>query len=75
MKTKTFYGIEFNVYTDTKIEGDFVKENEAVYFENDIEITGNLKVEYLKTEKSINVHKSYKVARWEEVGGSQKEGK
>jgi hypothetical protein len=23
MKTKTFYGVEFNVYTDTKIDGDF----------------------------------------------------
>lgn len=74
MKTKTFYGIKFNVYTNTKIEGDFIKENEAVYFENDIEITGNLKVKYLKAEKSINVHKFYNVEQWEEVGGSQEVG-
>ena len=23
MKTKTFYGVKFNVYTDSKIDGDF----------------------------------------------------
>lgn len=35
MKTKTFYGVKFNVYTDSKIDGDFIKPDEAVYFEND----------------------------------------
>ena len=72
MKTKEFYGIKFNVYTDERIEGDFIKPDEAVYFENDIEITGKLEVKYLKCKKSIYVHKSYIVNRWEEIGGSQK---
>ncbi len=75
MKTKEFNGIKFNVYTDKKIEGDFIKPNEAVYFENDIEITGRLEVKYLKTGKCIYVHKSYIVDEWEEVGGSQKVGR
>ena len=74
LKTKTFYGIEFNVYKDKKIEGDFIKPDEAVYFENDIEITGKLEVKYLKCKKSIYVHKSYIVDRWEKIGRSQKIG-
>jgi len=74
-KTKEFYGIKFKVYTDKKIEGDFIKPDEAVYFENNIEITGRLEVKCLKAEKSINVHKSYIVKEWEEVGGSQKVGR
>jgi hypothetical protein len=74
METKKFCGIEFKVYTDTKIEGDFIYPYEAVYFENDIEITGRLEVKYLKCKKSINVHKLYIVDKWEEVGGSQKVG-
>ena len=74
MKTKTFYGIEFNVYTDTKIDGDFIHPNEAVYFENDIEITGRLEVKNLKAKKSITVGGSYIVEKWEEVGGFQEVG-
>jgi len=80
MNTKIFYGIEFKVYSETKIEGDFIKENEAVYFENDVEITGNLKVKYLKTKESIKVSGSYEVekfdevGKWQEVGGWQKVG-
>jgi hypothetical protein len=74
METKRFYGIEFKVYTDTKIEGDFIHPDEAVYFENDVEITGRLEVKYLKCEKSINVHKSYLVDMWEEVGEYQEVG-
>lgn len=73
MNTKTFYGIDFKVYTETEINGDFIKD-EAVYFENDIVIHGKLKVKYLKTLKSITVDKSYEVEKWEEVGGSQKVG-
>jgi NDP-sugar pyrophosphorylase family protein len=74
MKTKEFNGIKFNIYTDTYIEGDFIKPDEAVYFENDIEITGRLEVRYLKCEKSINVHKSYIVREWEEIGKYQEIG-
>lgn len=74
MRIKEFNGVEFKVYTDTKIEGDFIHPDEAVYFENDIEITGSLEVGYLKCEKSISVHKSYKIKCWEAVGESQKVG-
>ena len=74
MKTKMFYGIRFNVYTNTKIDGDFIKPDEAVYFENDVEITGRLEVKYLKTNKSIVVNKSYVVSMWEEIGGYQEIG-
>jgi len=42
MKTKTFDWVEYNVYTNKKINGDFIHPDEAVYFKNDIEITGNL---------------------------------
>ena len=73
-KTKNFYGVEFNVYTETKIEGDFIHPEEAVYFENDVEITGNLKVKYLKCEKSIKVGGNYIVEKWEEIGGYQEVG-
>ena len=73
-KTKTLYGIEFKVYTDTKIDGDFIKPDEAVYFENDIAITGLLRVKYLKAEKSITVGKDYRVEKWETVGGFQTVG-
>jgi len=74
MKTKEFYGITFNVYSDTKIEGDFIKPDEAVYFENEIEITGNLQVKYLKCEKYIKVRGYEKVEKWEEIGWSQEIG-
>jgi len=74
MKTKTFRGVNFKVYEDTKIDGDFINLDEAVYFENDIEITGNLKVKYLKAEKSIKVGGNYQVEKFDEVGGSQKVG-
>jgi len=74
METKEFYGTTFNVYPDKKIEGDFIKPNEAVYFENDVEITGRLEVKYLKCEGSIYVHKSYKVGKWEEIGRHQRIG-
>ena len=80
MKTKTFRGVNFKVYEDTKIDGDFINLDEAVYFENDIEITGDLKVKYLKAEKSIKVGGNYQVEKfdevgeWQEVGGSQEVG-
>jgi len=44
MKTKIFDEIKYNVYTNKKIDGDFIHPDEAVYFKNDIEITGNLEV-------------------------------
>jgi len=74
METKIFYGVDFKVYKDTKIDGNFIKPEEAVYFENDVEISGNLKVKYLKTGKSIKVSGNYEVDRFDEVGKSQKVG-
>ena len=74
MKTKTFRGVNFKVYEDTKIDGDFINLDEAVYFENDIEITGDLKVKYLKAEKSIKVGGNYQVEKFDEVGGWQEVG-
>ena len=74
METKIFYGVDFKVYKDTKIDGNFIKPEEAVYFENDVEISGNLKVKYLKTGKSIKVSGNYEVDRFDEVGKSQEVG-
>ena len=74
METKIFYGVDFKVYKDTKIDGNFIKPEEAVYFENDVEISGNLKVKYLKTGKSIKVSGNYEVDRFDEVGESQEVG-
>jgi len=55
MKEKNFCGIDFKIYTDTKIEGDFIHPDEAVCFENDVLIKGDLEVKYLECEGSIEV--------------------
>ena len=74
MKTKQFYGTDFNVYTQNKIEGDFIKPDENVYFDGDVEITGRLEVKCLKVNGSIIVSGSYIVHEWEEIGDYQKIG-
>ena len=74
MKTKQFYSTDFNVYTQNKIEGDFIKPDENVYFDGDVEITGRLEVKCLKVNGSIIVSGSYIVHEWEEIEGSQEIG-
>ena len=72
MKTKTFDWVEYNVYTNKKINGDFIHPDEAVYFKNDIEITGNLEAKWLKCEESIYVHGNYIVKECDEIGKNQR---
>jgi len=74
MKTKNFYGINFKVYSDKEINGDFIKEDEVVYFENEVHVKGNLKCKYLKTEKGIKIDGWEEIEKWEEVGWSQEVG-
>jgi len=71
MKNKEIDGIKFNVYSDKRIEGDFIKPNEAVYFANDVEITGQLKVRCIECRGFISVHESYVVKEWDKVGRYQ----
>lgn len=43
MKTKIINGIKYNIYTDKKIEGDFIKENERYKSYEQVEQTNETK--------------------------------
>ena len=59
--------------SESKIEGDLEYDGEVI-FENDIEITGHLRVRIARAVKSIYVRKTYTVYEFDIVGGFQEVG-
>jgi hypothetical protein len=56
MKKSEIFDIPFKVYTEKKISGGFIRPNENVHFENEVEIDGDLVVKRLSSNFGITVN-------------------